>query len=122
MATILLVGADLLVRDWMQDFLANAGYVVVALGDAAAALAAVRTAPPDLVIIHTEPEENEGAQLLPHLLRFPALRVITVSSSSEHVAHARGPGAYPSLVKPFEPAKLLDLVRHELGRTSSAPL
>lgn len=116
MAKILLVGADLLVRDWMQDFLANAGYVVVAFGDAAAALVAVRTAPPDLVIIHTEPRENEGAQLLPHLLQeFLGLRVIAVSSSSEHVAHAGGLGAYPSLVKPFELAELLDLVRHELG-------
>lgn len=116
MAKILLVGADLLARDWMQDFLANAGYVVVAFGDAAAALVAVRTAPPDLVIIHTEPRENEGAQLLPHLLQeFPGLRVIAVSSSSEHVAHARGLGAYASLVKPFELAELLDLVRHELG-------
>lgn len=43
------------------------------------------------------------------------LLVGAVSSSSEPVAHARGLGAYPGLVKPFEPAELLDLVRHELG-------
>lgn len=117
MATILLVGVDLLVRDWMQDLLANAGYVVVALGGAAAALAAVRTAPPDLVIIHTEPWENEGAQLLPPLLQeFPSLSVIAVSSSAEHAADSRGLGASASLVKPFKPAELLDLVRHELGQ------
>lgn len=117
MATILLVGADLLVRDWMQDFLADAGYVVVALGDAAAALAAVRAAPPDLAIIHTEPRENEGARLLPHLPQeFPGLRVIAVSSSPEHVAHARELGAHQGLVKPFQPAELLGLVRHELGQ------
>lgn len=107
----------MLVRDWMQDFLANAGYAVVALGDAAAALAATRTVTPDIVIIHTESREDEGAQLLTHLLQeFPGLSVIAVSSSAEHVAHARGLGTYSSLVKPFEPTELLDLMRHELGQ------
>ncbi len=114
MGTVLLCGQDAVIRDRVQDFLARCGYVVVAVSNVAVAMATFRTAPVDLVVVHTEGPDDVGAQVLGSLVReFANVRVVALSSFPEHLAYASAVGAELGLSKPFDLSELSTLVRPE---------
>lgn len=114
MGTILLCGHDAVVRDRVQDFLARCGYLVVAVSNVAVALATFRSAPVDLVVVHTEEPDDVGAQVLGSLVReFANVRVVALSSFPEHLAYVRAVGAEFGMCGPFDLGELPALVRPE---------
>ncbi len=73
---ILVVDDNLDTMKLMQELLATRGYDVVAVGDAAAAEAEVRRAPPDVILSDVIMPGKSGYELCRDLKEDPATRLI----------------------------------------------
>ncbi|MFJ1755479.1 SpoIIE family protein phosphatase [Kitasatospora sp. NPDC088134] len=109
--------ADL--RDYLSRVLRGAGHRVTAVGDGAQALAAVRTAAPDLVISDVMMPGTDGLELVAALRADPrtaALPVLLLSARAGRDDAIDGfeSGADDYLVKPFAATELLSRVRSAL--------
>ena len=120
---ILLIDED---RDFLQAIAARlgaAGYAVSMAASGAAALAALKVTPPDMVITDLRVEGMDGLALFDALHReAPALPVVILTAHGtipEAVAATRR-GVFGFLTKPFEPKVLLDTVAEAL-RLSGSP-
>lgn len=109
---ILVVDDNALQREVVADVLASEGYEVQVAGSGAEALAAARTAPPDVVVLDLMLPDTDGATVLAALRTEPALRpfrvVVTTGVRSPSVR--RLPGVDAALFKPFGLGELLSAV------------
>ncbi|WP_296950172.1 ATP-binding protein [uncultured Massilia sp.] len=111
-ASILLADDNADMRAYVTRILADAGYRVRAVGNGAAALAAVRAGPlPDLVLSDVMMPELDGFALLQALRADPATRavvVILLSARAGEEARVEGldAGADDYMVKPFSAREL----------------
>jgi DNA-binding response OmpR family regulator len=119
MATILVVDDHRVTRLGLAEMLGEAGYDVVTAGTFQDARRILRESPPDLLIADVRLGSFNGLQLvISGQHRVPAI-VITGYADAVLEAEARRGGA-DYLVKPFDPDKLLSLIRQKLG-TAPAP-
>ena len=117
MPTILIVDDHRVTRLGLAEMLTEAGYGVVTAGTFAEARQILRDSPPDLLISDVRLGSFNGLQLvISGPKRVPAI-VITGHADAVLEAEARRSGA-DYLVKPFDPAQLLTLIRQKL---STAP-
>lgn len=117
MPTILIVDDHRVTRLGLAEMLGQAGYDVVTAGTFQEARRILIEAPPDLLIADVRLGSFNGLQLvISGQNRVPAI-VITGYADSVLEAEARRGGA-EYLVKPFDPQKLMSMIRHKLG---SAP-
>src|SRR5918996_2505279 len=113
MATILIVDDHRVTRLGLAEMLESAGYDVVTAGTFQEARRILRETPPDLLIADVRLGSFNGLQLVISAQhRVPAI-VITGYADAVLEAEARRGGA-DYLVKPFNPDRLLMLIRSKL--------
>lgn len=122
--TILLVEDDRALREALGDTLELGGYCYTAVDSAEAALLALQAGSYALVISDVNMPGMDGHALQGLLReRYPQVPVLlmTAYGAVERAVQAMQQGAVDYLVKPFEPAVLLDRVaRHACGQLSEA--
>jgi two-component system chemotaxis response regulator CheY len=116
MHSILAVDDSASMRQMVAFTLKGAGYNVIEAADGQEALDKARGATVDLVLTDQNMPRMDGITLVQNLRGMPAysttpILILTTESSDEMKAKGRAAGATGWLVKPFDPAKLIDVVR-----------
>jgi two-component system chemotaxis response regulator CheY len=126
MTSILIVEDHPTMRDAMRLVLEEEGYEVEEVTDGEAGIAAVRTRPPDIVLLDLSIPVVSGAQVLETLKADPTtsavLVVIVTATGEEGRQRALAQGADGYITKPFSPLALLRTVERVLrgsGRSGS---
>jgi len=117
---LLLVDDDADIRLVARMTLKRAGFTVTAVENGLAALEAVRTNPPDVILLDWMMPEMDGPEVCRRLKADPALRdvpviFLTARSQSAEIARGLALGAAGYIVKPFDALTLGDEVRKLLG-------
>lgn len=107
-------------REMVAFTLRQAGYTVSEAEDGVKALAALKAAPVDVVITDLNMPNMDGVTLIRHLRAEPRFRsvpilMLTTEGDAAKKAEGKGAGATGWLVKPFDPAKLIDVVKRVAG-------
>ena len=123
---ILLVEDDFLARTVSAAILSDAGYEVLEASDGLEAWSVLSKATPNLVLSDVRMPRCTGLQLLQKIRADPstaALPFIIASAADKPSDHRLGMsfGADDYLIKPFEPADLLQSVAFRLARLSAVP-
>lgn len=118
---VLVVDDDADLRDIVRSVLESAGFEVTEAPDGAAALEAVRIAPPELVIIDYMMPNLTGPEVVALIKQDMVLRhvpviMLTGKIEVQDKVHGLDAGADDYVVKPFEPAELLARVKMVLRR------
>jgi DNA-binding response OmpR family regulator len=116
---ILIVEDDPIFRSIIEDNLTSEGYRVDTVGDGAAALAYVRTASPDLIILDLTLPDWDGLELCPLLRRQRDVSIIMLTARGQKVDKLQGlkVGADDYIVKPTDMEELIARVKVVLRRT-----
>jgi two-component system response regulator BaeR len=122
-ADILVVEDEPALAALVADYLRAAGWQPHVLHDGAQALADIRRAPPDLVILDLMLPGLDGLSLCRALRAFSDLPVVMVTARVEEVDRLMGLdiGADDYVCKPFSPRELVARVRALLRRARPAP-
>ncbi len=120
---ILIADDDPDLRDILRSILEPSGFTVSEAEDGERALEAIRTQPPDLVIIDYMMPHLTGPQVCERLkqdllLRHLPIIMLTGKSEIQDKVYGINAGADDYLVKPFEPQELLARVQMVLRRTA----
>ncbi len=118
--SILAVDDSPSIRRMVSFTLKNAGYDVIEAVDGQDALAKARARPVQLVLTDHNMPRMDGLTLVRSLRRMPAYRdapilILTTESAREMKEQGRLAGATGWLVKPFDPGRLLEVVKKVLG-------
>src|SRR6201991_1944588 len=118
MANIALVDDDKNILASVSMLLEQEGYHVRTFTDGAAALTALTTTPPDLVILDIKMPRMDGLELLRRLRQGGDLPVILLTSKDEEIDELMGlnAGADDYIRKPFSQRLLLERVKAVLRR------
>ncbi len=114
--TILTVDDSRTMRDMLMQALKDAGYRVVQAEDGVHGLEVLQAESPDIVITDINMPRMDGFGFIegmradPNHKATPVL-VLTTESDAAKKQRARDAGATGWIVKPFDPAKLVDAVR-----------
>ena len=121
MATVLVVDDELKITRLVRDYLERAGMAVLTASDGPGALAAVRSAKPDLVILDLGLPGMSGLDVTTHLRRSSTIPIIVLTARSEETDRVVGLelGADDYVVKPFSPKELVARVRAVLRRVEA---
>jgi two-component system chemotaxis response regulator CheY len=118
--SILVVDDSASIRQMVSFTVKSAGYEVVEAVDGVDGLDKARTAGADLVLTDQNMPRMDGLTLirslraLTHYKTVPIL-MLTTESSDAMKSQGRAAGATGWLVKPFDPQKLIEVVRKVLG-------
>lgn len=126
MTRILIIDDEPFVREALQRVLGSPDVTVTGAADAGAGLAALRSSPPDLVIIDVVLPGMDGVAAIKEIRRdYPALRIIAISgggsfgltayrpeaiSTNAYLAACTTAGADGVLAKPFETSELRKMI------------
>jgi len=113
--TILTVDDSRTIRDMLRMTLADNGYRVVQAVDGVEGLETLRTESPDAIITDINMPRLDGFGFIEGVRRNEKYRaipilVLTTESDAEKKNRARQAGATGWIVKPFDPAKLIDAI------------
>lgn len=103
-------------RDMLRLTLTTAGFRVVQANDGAHGLEVLEAEKPDLVVTDINMPVMDGFSFIENARRLPAYRatpilVLTTEADSDKKARARSAGATGWIVKPFNPVKLVEVLR-----------
>jgi two-component system chemotaxis response regulator CheY len=120
MHSILAVDDSASMRQMVAFTLKGAGYTVIEAADGQEAYELARDAPVDLVLTDQNMPRMDGITLVRSLRELPdyettPILILTTESSQEMKDKGRAAGATGWLVKPFDPGRLLDVVKRVLG-------
>jgi DNA-binding response OmpR family regulator len=120
MQRILVVEDELAIARNLRDYLQDAGFEVTIVGDGGAALASVRGARPDLVVLDLGLPGVDGLDVARELRRTGTTPIVMLTARGEESDRIVGLelGADDYLVKPFSPKELVARVRAVLRRTN----
>lgn len=128
-ATVLIVEDDTDLREAIADTLELAGIRYLLAGNAEEALECLQTQKADMVVSDVNMPGMDGHELLLELKqRYPAVPValITAYGQVNRAVEAIRNGAVDYLMKPFEPAQLVELIRTyaqgQLADTTETPV
>lgn len=118
--TILTVDDSASIRQMVAFTLKNAGYEVVEAVDGVDGLDKAKAATVNLVLTDQNMPRMDGLTLIKTLRAQPQYKsvpmlMLTTESSDAMKAQGRAAGATGWLVKPFDPQKLLDVVKKVIG-------
>jgi two-component system chemotaxis response regulator CheY len=118
--TILTIDDSWTMRDMLKFALANAGYTVIQAEDGVEGLEVLETHSPDVVITDINMPRLDGFGVIERVRADPRRKglpvlVLTTESAPEKKQRAREAGATGWIVKPFDPGKLVDVVRRVAG-------
>ncbi|HTT10203.1 MAG TPA: response regulator [Burkholderiaceae bacterium] len=116
MQSILAVDDSASMRQMVSFTLKGAGYHVIEAADGQEALEKARAQQVDLVLTDQNMPRMDGLTLVRQLRAMHAfaatpMLILTTESSDDMKAKGKAAGATGWLVKPFDPAKLLDVVK-----------
>jgi two-component system chemotaxis response regulator CheY len=116
MQSILAVDDSASMRQMVSFTLKGAGYNVIEAADGQEALEKARGARVDLVLTDQNMPKMDGITLVKSLRGLPSyistpILILTTESSDEMKAKGKAAGATGWLVKPFDPGKLLDVIK-----------
>ena len=113
MKTILVVDDEIKITQLVRDYLERAGFTVQTAGDGKAALAMVRSSPPDLIVLDLGLPHLDGLDMTRELRKFSSVPLIMLTARSEESDKLVGleMGADDYLTKPFSPKELVARVR-----------
>jgi two-component system alkaline phosphatase synthesis response regulator PhoP len=119
--TVLVVDDELKITRLVRDYLEQAGMAVVTASDGPGALAAVRAARPDLVILDLGLPGMSGFDVTTNIRRTSTIPIIVLTARSEETDRVVGLelGADDYVVKPFSPKELVARVRAVLRRVEA---
>jgi two-component system chemotaxis response regulator CheY len=113
---VLTVDDSRTMREMVAFTLRRAGYEVHEAEDGQKAIAALKTKPADVIITDLNMPVMDGVALIRALRADPKYRsvpilMLTTESDSNKKAEGKSAGATGWLVKPFDPEKLIDVVK-----------
>jgi two-component system response regulator BaeR len=122
MSVVMIVEDEPELAGLVADYVRAAGFEAVVLGDGAAALAAVRAAPPDLLVLDLMLPGLDGLALCRAVRSFSTLPIIMVTARVEEIDRLLGleTGADDYLCKPFSPRELVARIKAQLRRAGYA--
>ena len=122
MATLIILAVDdsPSMREMLASVLRDSGYQVVEAEDGVKALEVARTRPVDVVLTDQNMPNMDGLSLVKNLRSLPAYRdtpimMLTTESSAEMKQKGREAGATGWMVKPFDPDKLVRMLKSLVG-------
>jgi DNA-binding response OmpR family regulator len=123
MKTILLVDDEPKIIQLARDYLEHAGFSVLTARDGQAALAAARSARPDLVVLDLGLPKLDGLDVTRSLRKDSPVPIIMLTARGEETDKLVGLelGADDYIVKPFSPKELVARVRAVLRRAETLP-
>jgi two-component system chemotaxis response regulator CheY len=116
MQSILAVDDSASMRQMVSFTLKGAGYHVIEAADGQEAYEKAMTQSVDLVLTDQNMPRMDGVTLVKNLRGLPTytstpILILTTESSDEMKSKGRAAGATGWLVKPFDPSKLLEVIR-----------
>jgi DNA-binding response OmpR family regulator len=120
---VLVVDDEPMVREVVTAYLERDGYRVTTAADGHAALEALETTHPDLVVLDVMLPKLDGFDVLTQLRKRTDVPVILLTARTEEVDRVLGLelGADDYVVKPFSPRELAARVRSVLRRARPLP-
>jgi two-component system, NtrC family, response regulator AtoC len=116
-ARVVVCDDEMLIRLWLSEHVADAGYATEATGDGAGLLAAIEREPADVVLLDLRLPDQSGMELLARLKAIdPGLSVImmTAYGEVETAVSAVRAGAFHFLEKPISLPELTLLIEQAL--------
>ena len=126
MSHILIVGIDTPLITLLRPGLGKERFTVEEIDDGAGALAKIRIAPPDLLLLDWTPLGTSGVEICSHLHRHPASRTLPIimladPTQDQDPVLGLDTGADYVVTKPFSTVVLLARIRALLRRFPSFP-
>ena len=120
MHSILAVDDSISMRQMVSFTLKNAGYDVVEAVDGQDGLDKAKAKKVSLILTDQNMPRMDGLTLVKNLRAMPDYKsapilILTTESSDDMKANGRAAGATGWLVKPFDPPKLLEVVKKVIG-------
>jgi two-component system, OmpR family, response regulator BaeR len=118
-ANILIVEDESDLSSVMADYVTAAGYVAQVIADGRAALACVRRAVPDLIVLDIMLPNLDGLALCKAVREFSEVPIIMVTARVQEIDRLLGleTGADDYLCKPFSPRELVARIKAILRRS-----
>ena len=118
--TILVIDDSTSFRTVVKLALQKAGYLVQEAGDGQEAVDKLPTAKPNLIVCDVNMPRMDGISLTKKLREHPKFKgtpilILTTESSDQMKQAGRNAGATGWLVKPFDPQKLIEVVKKVIG-------
>ena len=122
MTTVLVVEDEIEIARVVRDYLRNAGFEVIVVGDGGSAVASVRSSKPDLLVLDLGLPGRDGLDVAREIRRWSDTPIVMLTARGDETDRIVGLeiGADDYLVKPFSPKELVARVRAVLRRTSRA--
>jgi len=121
-STIMIVEDEPELAAVIADYARAVGYLPTMHADGAQALAAIRTAPPDLIVLDLMLPGLDGLALCRAVRTFSEVPIVMVTARVEEIDRLLGLelGADDYLCKPFSPRELMARIKAILRRAGSA--
>jgi DNA-binding response OmpR family regulator len=122
MTTVLVVEDEIEIARVVRDYLRNAGFEVIVVGDGGSAVASVRSAKPDLLVLDLGLPGRDGLDVAREIRRWSDTPIVMLTARGDETDRIVGLeiGADDYVVKPFSPKELVARVRAVLRRTRTA--
>ena len=122
MTTVLVVEDEIEIARVVRDYLRNAGFEVIVVGDGGSAVASVRSAKPDLLVLDLGLPVRDGLDVAREVRRWSDTPIVMLTARGDETDRIVGLeiGADDYVVKPFSPKELVARVRAVLRRTRTA--
>jgi two-component system, OmpR family, alkaline phosphatase synthesis response regulator PhoP len=122
MTTVLVVEDEIEIARVVRDYLRNAGFEVIVVGDGGSAVASVRSAKPDLLVLDLGLPGRDGLDVAREIRRWSDTPIVMLTARGDETDRIVGLeiGADDYVVKPFSPKELIARVRAVLRRTRTA--
>ena len=121
-STIMIVEDEPELAAVIADYACAAGYLPTVHGDGSEALAAIRAAPPDLIVLDLMLPGLDGLALCRAVRAFSEVPIVMVTARVEEIDRLLGLelGADDYLCKPFSPRELMARIKAILRRAGSS--
>jgi DNA-binding response OmpR family regulator len=122
MTTVLVVEDEIEIARVVRDYLRNAGFEVIVVGDGGSAVASVSSAKPDLLVLDLGLPGRDGLDVAREIRRWSDTPIVMLTARGDETDRIVGLeiGADDYVVKPFSPKELVARVRAVLRRTRTA--
>jgi DNA-binding response OmpR family regulator len=119
--TILIVDDEETIREVVRRYLEREGFAVQEAADGFEALDAIKTNPPDLIVLDLMLPGIDGLSLTQHIRQDRHIPIIMLTAKGEANDRIRGldMGADDYMAKPFSPQEVVSRVRAVLRRTGA---
>jgi DNA-binding response OmpR family regulator len=119
---VLVVEDEIEIARIVRDYLRNAGFEVIVVGDGGSAVASVRSAKPDLLVLDLGLPGRDGLDVAREIRRWSDTPIVMLTARGDETDRIVGLelGADDYVVKPFSPKELVARVRAVLRRSRAA--